>query len=169
MNTKIHISIQTAATTVAGLYFIHHERNIVLLTDFCKSFNKGRIHGDDATFTLTYRDGRMANLQSTAIAANDLQGIISCENGFLVVDNINNPQTATVYNVDHEVLQVHNADGKITGYEYQVFACEEALANGWLESPYMPHAETVKIMKMMDALRKEWGVVYPNDSRCLEK
>lgn len=121
------------------------------------------------TISIKYRDGRMANLQSTAIAANDLQGIISCEHGFLVVDNINNPQTATVYNEDHEVLQVHNADGKITGYEYQVFACEEALSNGWLESPYMPHAETVKVMKMMDELRAQWGVEYPNDKRCLKK
>jgi hypothetical protein len=27
----------------------------------------------------------------------------------------------------------------------------------------MPHEETVSIMKQMDALRKEWGVVYPYD------
>lgn len=117
------------------------------------------------TVSIRYRDGRIANLQSTALAANDLQGVISCEKGFLVVDNINNPQTVTVYNADHEVIQRHNADGKITGYEYQVFACEEALSKGWTESPYMPHEETVKVMKMMDSLRAQWGVVYPNDKR----
>jgi hypothetical protein len=26
-----------------------------------------------------------------------------------------------------------------------------------------PHQETISIMKQMDALRKEWGVVYPMD------
>lgn len=25
----------------------------------------------------------------------------------------------------------------------------------------MPHSETVRVMKIMDALRKEWGIVYP--------
>ena len=53
--------------------------------------------------------------------------------------------------------------GQITGYEYQVLACREALSNGWLESPYMPHQETLDIMKVMDSLRRKWGVVYPMD------
>ena len=39
----------------------------------------------------------------------------------------------------------------------------EAIEKGWLESPYMPHAETLRIMRQMDNLRKEWGVVYPCD------
>lgn len=34
---------------------------------------------------------------------------------------------------------------------------------GLLESPMMPHAETISIMKQMDELRKEWGVVFPMD------
>jgi len=46
---------------------------------------------------------------------------------------------------------------------YQVLACKQALQNGWLESPYMPHQETLEIMKIMDRLRKQWGVVYPMD------
>ena len=32
-----------------------------------------------------------------------------------------------------------------------------------LESPMMPHEETISIMKQMDELRKEWGVEYPYD------
>lgn len=48
-------------------------------------------------------------------------------------------------------------------YEWQVLACKDALEKGLLESHYMPHRETVAIMKQMDGLRAEWGVVYPND------
>ena len=115
------------------------------------------------TISLKYKDGRMANLQSMARSANDLQGIISGQNGFLVVDNINNPGEVKVYSKDHQLLQTYTAEGRITGYEYEVFACEEAVANGWLESPYMPHAETIAIMEQMDALRAEWGVRFPMD------
>mgnify|MGYP006390225085 CR=1 FL=1 len=32
-----------------------------------------------------------------------------------------------------------------------------------MESPMMPHEETISIMKQMDDLRKEWGVRYPYD------
>ena len=34
---------------------------------------------------------------------------------------------------------------------------------GLLESPMMPHKETISIMRQMDELRKEWGVNYPYD------
>ena len=115
------------------------------------------------TITLLYPDGRIANLQGTAAAANDLHGIISCEKGFIEVDNINNPSRADIYNTDHELLETLTAEGKRTGYEYQVYACEEAIKNGWKESPYMPHAETIAVMKQMDALRAEWGVRFPMD------
>lgn len=51
----------------------------------------------------------------------------------------------------------------VNGYEYQVFECKRCLEAGLLESPMMPHAETLSIMQQMDALRKEWGVKYPMD------
>lgn len=114
--------------------------------------------------SLLYKDGRMANIQSAACCYNDRQGVISCEQGYLIVDNINCPECVRVYNNEYKLIQEHHApETQITGYEYQVYACEEALKNGWLESPYMPHDETLAVMRMMDELRKEWGVKYPMD------
>ena len=37
----------------------------------------------------------------------------------------------------------------------------EAIEKGEKECWEMPHAETLRIMKQMDALRAQWGVVYP--------
>ena len=48
-------------------------------------------------------------------------------------------------------------------YEYEVRACQRMLAEGKLECEEMPHAETLRIMKLMDSLRKDWGVRYPFD------
>ena len=53
---------------------------------------------------------------------------------------------------------------QITGFEYQVEACMQAIRNGWIESPYMPHQETLNVMEQLDALRKEWGIEYPADN-----
>lgn len=63
----------------------------------------------------------------------------------------------------YNTTAVYYAPQQITGYEYQVAASIEALEKGWLESPYMPHKETLRIMKQMDGLRRKWGVVYPCD------
>lgn len=115
------------------------------------------------SMTFTYADGRMAVLHSTMLAKTDRQGIISGTEGHLIVENCNNPQKITVVDTDYRVIAVYDAPPQITGYEYQVYACIEALKNDWIESPCMPHAETLRVMRVMDGLRKEWGVKYPWD------
>ena len=116
------------------------------------------------SITLLYDNDRMASLQSSIWVKSDRQGIISCTQGHLVVENCNNPQKLTVVDEDYQVIAEHAAPHQISGYEYQIQACLEALENGWIEHPDMPHAETLRIMRLMDSLRKEWGVRYPWDT-----
>ena len=113
--------------------------------------------------TLFYKDGKMASLQSCIYAKSDRMGVISGDKGQLIVENINCPQSVCVIDGNYDVVAVYRAPQCITGYEYQVYASIEAIEKGWLESPYMPHDETLRIMRQMDELRKAWGVVYPCD------
>lgn len=118
---------------------------------------------EQESITLFYKDGKMATLQASMLAKSDRQGIISGDKGHLIVENINNPQSVRIVDSAYNTTAVYYAPQQITGYEYQVAASIEALEKGWLESPYMPHKETLRIMKQMDGLRREWGVVYPCD------
>lgn len=43
------------------------------------------------------------------------------------------------------------------GMEYQAQACAEALAQGWLEHPTMPQADTLATLGLIDALRARLG------------
>lgn len=118
---------------------------------------------EQENITLFYKDEKMAALQAGMLAKSDRQGIISGDKGHLIVENINNPQSVRVVDSDYNTVAVYYAPQQITGYEYQVMASIEALEKGWIESPYMPHKETLRIMRQMDDLRREWGVVYPCD------
>lgn len=113
--------------------------------------------------SLCFADGKMANLQTGALTLNDRQGIINGTEGYIRVDNINCPTQIDVYRNYELVATYRKAPEMVNGYEYQVFECKRCLEEGLLESPMMPHAETLSIMKQMDALRKEWGVRYPMD------
>ncbi len=115
------------------------------------------------SISLTYAGNRMANLQAGALTLNDRQGIISGTEGYIRVDNVNCPELVEVYRNYELVASYPRPDDMVTGYEYQVMECRRCLQQGLLESPMMPHAETISIMRQMDALRKEWGVVYPYD------
>ena len=123
--------------------------------------------GMDLTNTISFNmaGGIMANIQSSACCVNDNQGTICGTEGYLIVDNINNPQTVKVYKRDRIFVEEIKVPQQITGYEYQFLACKDALEQGLTESPYMLLDETLYIMKMMDDLRFKWGVYYPMDKR----
>lgn len=115
------------------------------------------------SISLSYADGRMANLQSGALCLNDRQGIISGTEGYIRVDNINCPEVVEVYRNYELVAHFTRPEDMINGYEYQVIEAKRCIESGLTESPMMPHEEIISIMKQMDALRKEWGVLYPYD------
>jgi predicted dehydrogenase len=115
------------------------------------------------SISLTYSNGRMANLQAGTLCLNDRQGIISGTEGYIRVDNINCPELIEVYRDYKLAERITRPTDMVTGYEYQVMECRRCLEAGLLESPMMPHKETLSIMQQMDSLRKEWGVEYPMD------
>lgn len=150
-----------------GVYLLHFARicfgaDIDHVSSHCLKSPETGLDVQDV-ITLCYRDGRMANMQCSVMCANDRQGIISGKNGYLIVDNINNPQEYRVFDRDHQLVTTHRSLPEITGYEYEVRACIDALRQGLTEPADMPHAETLAILRHMDALRAEWEVAFPCD------
>ena len=135
--------------------------DIKSMSSACQKMPSG-VDGQDS-ITLNYADGRMAVLQVNVYCAGDRQGIICGDKGYVVVDNINNPLRACVYAEDHSLLQVLEAPPQITGFEYQVKASIDAICQGSLECTDMPHIETLRMMRLMDYFRMEWGVRFPAD------
>jgi len=115
------------------------------------------------SITIEYNDGRIAVLWSSQLAKSDRQGIISGTDGFVIVENVNNPQSYAIYNQDYQLVKKVDCPLQITGYEYQVDCCIRAINQGKIEPDEMPHADTLRIMRQMDALRKEWGVKLCNE------
>ena len=113
--------------------------------------------------SLVLEDGILANVQSSASCVGDNIGVIAGTEGTVIIDNVNNPQRITVNGPDRVFVEEIPVPKQITGYEYQFVACRDAIAAGLKEPPQMPLDETLYIMELMDALRKEWGVRYPMD------
>jgi len=115
------------------------------------------------TITIFYNDGRMAVLTHSIYCRSDRKGIIHGDKGYLVVENINNPQSVSVYDTEDRLLAHYPVPEQINGYEYQFSECARMIAEGKTESESMPMADTVSVMEFMDALRKQWGMVYPQE------
>lgn len=112
---------------------------------------------------LSYEDSRLAVLTSGMYGYSDRQGIFYGSNGFMCVDNINDPLEVKIYNEKQELVKAVSMPEQINGYEYELLETIECIKKGAKECPSMPHEDTLKVMRMMDELRREWGVCYPEE------
>jgi len=48
-----------------------------------------------------------------------------------------------------------------TGYEYEVREFVRTVESGALECPSLPAQATLRILRQMDKLRKDWDIRYP--------
>lgn len=105
---------------------------------------------------LTYENGEVAGLFNTAQTITDRKGVIYGTKGYIFVDNINNYEAFHIYNQQHELEETIERPQQITGFEYQVSACKKALEEKNLECEEMPHEHTIKIMQIIEDIRKQW-------------
>jgi len=55
-------------------------------------------------------------------------------------------------------------DGEETAYGPQIEEVERCLRAGLLESPRVPHADTIAILELIDQARADLGVRYPGEA-----
>ena len=121
------------------------------------------VDGQD-NIMLEYQDGRMASLFTTIYTLTNRMGHIAGTEGFIEVENINNPQEIRIYAPDRNdprLIDRIKVPEQITGYEYEVMACMKAIEEKKIECPEMPHSETIQIMCQMDKIRQQFGIKYP--------
>lgn len=111
--------------------------------------------------TIYYANGVMASALSSMTASSDRGGYVWADNGYLVCRNINNVEAIDVYGPDHQPTAHYDVPAQLTGYEYEVAAAANAILDGLGECAEMPHADTLRIMELMDVLRGKWGLRYP--------
>lgn len=121
--------------------------------------------GVDGTesITLFYADGRMAVLTHGIYARSDRKGIFYGSKGYIVVENINNPQSISVFNTNDEMIRHYDVPEQISGYEYEFEEAVRCIQEGKRESDSMPLSESIRLMKLADAIRRQWGFVYPQE------
>lgn len=110
---------------------------------------------------LVFKDGKMASLHATAMGPADRGGLILGTDGYIQVQNINNPEKVEIYDLDHKLVEELPLPQQVTGYEYQLLSCLKSLKEGKLECPEMSHQETIEVMQVMDKLRQDWMIKYP--------
>ncbi len=130
-----------------------------------KSFaNLGETQVDEEAAMLFQHEQGQLSLLSTAIRLNTLhEAIITGTQGRITIEASWWQPTTMKLEINGQDPQILNINTPLNGYNYEALEVNNCLRQGKLESDTMPLNETLEIMKTLDALRNEWGLVYPGD------
>ena len=115
------------------------------------------------SITLRYADGTLAVITTSVFLRSDLQGIFSGEKGYLVVENINNPLSASAYDDYGRLLKRVEMPPQLTGYEYELKEAIRCIAEGRICSECITPEYSVTLMELMDRVRQQWNFKFPQE------
>ena len=119
---------------------------------------------DEMIAILNYNKRGLAQIQSTIRANTTTEAFIFGDNGSIWVPNrwIDSQKFYLLKSDGQEELIHSPWDG--FGYQFQISAVEKCLAQGLSECPLVPHSLSIQLMNQMDEIRKQTGIVYPEDA-----
>ena len=116
------------------------------------------------TILLKYSDGRFVSADNGFQLQLSNNALISGTEGFITMGNwFHCTSEATLFNSEAKIVEKFLCEPEINGYEYEIREVHRCLLEGLTESPLVPHAETVRVMKLMDECRRQWGMVFPEE------
>ena len=116
-----------------------------------------------STYNLIYSEGRQALLSAAVALPTPHQARIYGDKGRIVVDDFYHPQQYQII-LNGKKPQPVNEGFDGFGYLYEAREVQRCLLGGKTESTICSLDETVEIMRVMDDLRKQWGLSYPNEN-----
>ena len=111
--------------------------------------------------TLTFEDNKIAVLHSNMLAYMSNRGVVYGDQGYLEMGDLNNCSEIRVYGADKKMTACYPVPEQINGYEYEAAACARAIRAGQTECEEMPHSETLRLMRILDTVREQWGFKLP--------
>lgn len=115
------------------------------------------------TITIFYKNGKMASLTAGIYARSDRKGIFYGDKGYMIVENINNPKSVAAYDLEDRLIQKSEVPPQISGYEYEIRECIDTIKKGEICCPSVPVSDSIRVMEVMDELRRQWKIVYPGE------
>lgn len=148
-----------------GVYTIY--LSYLLLGNPDKIFACGKVnesHIDETCgVTLQYNDGRYAMLESSIITQTQNSAWIYGSKGTI---RVKRPWTEHPEKIDVRVLnrpsREHYPSWPGRGFQYEVNEVVTCLQRNKIESSVLPHAASIDVVKIMDAVRAQLDIVYPD-------
>ena len=159
------VKLAGGALLDVGIYPITFAQMILQETpnEISASAHIGPSHVDESNaMTFKYENGVIASLNSSITTKTSHEAWIYGTKGNIKIPSFWHPQTAQLNtDITDESVTIEHV---INGYEYEIEEVHKCLEAQLLESPKMSWESSKTIMKIMDEVRSQIGLKYPNEA-----
>ena len=111
---------------------------------------------------LKYSNGEIAQLSASISFITPHEARIYVHKGKIVVSDFYHPQEYSIFLTGGGEPRVHKPF-KGFGYHFEAVEAQNCLLSNKQESEIFPLENSLNVLTIMDSLRKQLGIVYPND------
>ena len=126
----------------------------------------------DVSITGRYPGGALATMTASMTSWSSRRAEIATSDGRIVLEDFHHPSSATfmpyvqapgnwIFEPGQPVEIVGDEPVIGSGYAHEIIEVGRCLRAGLRESPLVPHEQTLRILREMDALREQVGVSFP--------
>lgn len=126
----------------------------------CDTYNGTDSH---TNILIKYKNGALASLSSATLLRKPNEGYIYGTKGFIHVNRFYAPQEIEI-RLSDGTSEILKAPYKGNGFEEQIAHMCEQINLGRTKSPVNTPEDTLFIMRQMDMIRKNLGIIYPQDN-----
>ena len=116
---------------------------------------------EQSSVTLGYDNGALAILTSAIRTETSQEAAIYGTDGYIKIPHAFWKPERIIVKTSQDEERELKFDGAGNGYDYEAAEVMRCLREGRLESRILPLETSAAIMRTMDTIRKQWGLVYP--------
>ena len=113
--------------------------------------------------TLQYKEGMLASISSAISAATGNDAVIIGDKGRIVIPNFWTAESAEVYDAGGKLVDTFFHPFTTNGYVYEAEEVNRCMLEGKKQSDIIPLNDTLDIIRIMDEIRADWGLIYPSE------
>lgn len=104
-----------------------------------------------------------SSAEATLVADTPLEAVVAGSEGRIRLHRPFHHAERLTFERAGEVVETIDLPLGGSGYRFEVLEVARCLAEGLVESPMRPHADTLAVLEWMDAIRSDVGVRYPGE------
>ncbi|MDR3314091.1 MAG: Gfo/Idh/MocA family oxidoreductase [Oscillospiraceae bacterium] len=118
---------------------------------------------EQCAILLRHENNTLATLHSGMTCRRPSDGALFGDEGYITMARFYAPERFTLHRYDREQPEEFETPYIGNGFEEQIIAFNRCLREGRKESDLLPLAQSREIARQMDEIRRQVGVVYPQD------